>query len=132
MYDLLVKEGESTPNDETRSVVGVNPDQQPDPEGRVGTKGNMDAPWSEPSTKPGESPMHFSDAVSQAFIQSRQQMLDELFDTKAPAAKAEQALVDGYLEHGGPGEYETRAPLLEAKTSSDRTLRELTDFLAGG
>lgn len=126
MFDLLTKEGESTPDDEEKSTVGVNPDQQPDPEDREDTKGTLDAPWGEQGKK---QPAQFSDAVAQAFVQSRQHILDELFDTKGPAAKAEQELVRQNLEHGDPGEYETSAPLLEEKTSSDRTLREQLDAL---
>lgn len=123
MYDLLVKEGTKTETDEDKSTVGVNPDQQPDPEGRAADAGTIDAPWGEKNDKGEEpSPEHFSDAVAQGFIQSRQNILDELFDAKRPAAKAEQKLISQHIAH----DYESKAPLLESKTAGDRTLRELT------
>jgi hypothetical protein len=127
MYDFLVKEGTKTETDEDKSTVGVNPNQQPDPEGRAEDAGTIDAPWGEKNDKGSEpSSEHFSDAVAQGFIQSRQNILDELFDGKKPAAKAEQKLVSQNFDHARSGDYESKAPLLESKTAGDRTLRELT------
>ncbi len=126
---LITKEGEDT-DPETNleeSTVGVNPDQQPDPEGRAA--GTIDAPWGEgdvpkDSSKPQDAE-HYSDAVLESIVQSRENMLKNLFASKKPASDAEQKLVGGQLVHGASGKYESRAPLLE-KSSSDRTLAQLT------
>lgn len=124
MFDALVKQGSDSPGDDDESTVGVNPDQQPDPEDRP--KGDMDAPWGE-ETSPGKKnePEQFSDAAMQGFINSRQEMLDSLFDSKGPAQKAEASLVGQQLAHGASGNFETKAPLLERKTAEDQTLSEL-------
>jgi hypothetical protein len=101
-------------DDEGESTVGVNPDVYPDPEGRKQQKGTIDAPWGERDTTDGNNdPEHYSDAAYQQFIEGRQEMLDKLFASKGPAAKAEQALVGQQLQHGASGAYESRAPLLE-------------------
>lgn len=116
MYDALVKEGSDSPGDDEESTVGVNPDQQPDPEDRP--KGNIDAPWGEndlPASASSGTPEHYSDAAYAGFIQSRQKILDELFDSKGPASKAEQALLGQQLQHAASGDYESRAPLLEQR-----------------
>lgn len=124
MYDALVKQGGDTPGDDTESTVGVNPDQQLDPEDRP--KGNVDAPWGEDSSPDQRNePEHFSDAAMQGFISSRQEMLDNLFDSKKPAQKAEGNLVGQQLQHGASGDFETKAPLLEHKTAGDQTLSDL-------
>lgn len=135
LYDALVKQGETTETDEDKTTVGENPDQllgapadQP--------KGDIDAPWGQEDTPEGvrskkNDPEHFSDAAMQGFIDSRQEMLNDLFDSKKPAAKAEQALVSQQLGHGASGDFESRAPLLEEKTSADRTLNECVRGLLG-
>ena len=126
MFDALVKQGSDSPGDEDESTVGVNPDQQPPPEDRP--KGDIDAPWGEEDS-PGKknSPVHFSDAAFQGFINSRQEMLDSLFDSKGPAQKAEGALLGQHLDVAAKGNFETSAPLLEQKTAGDRTLSELVE-----
>jgi hypothetical protein len=131
LYDALVKEGEATETDEDKSTVGVNPDQQPDPEDRP--KGDIDAPWGEkdlPANAEIGTAEHYSDAAYEGFIQSRQQMLDELFDSKGPAAKAEQALMGQQLQHAASGDYESRAPLLEPQ-AQDPAKEAEADFARG-
>jgi hypothetical protein len=131
MYDLLTKEGEtSTLTDETKSTVGVNPDQQPPPEDRKRTAGTIDAPWGERDGPEKGTSVHFSDAAAEGFIQSRQNILDELFDMKGTSSATEQKLVGQYLDHGESGDFESKAPLLETKTASDRTLRELVGAIS--
>jgi hypothetical protein len=129
MYDALVKEGSDSPGDDEESTVGVNPDQQPDPEERP--KGDIDAPWGE-NDNPASEPKaeHYSDAAYQGFIQSRQNILDELFDSKGPASSAEQALLGQQLQHASSGDYETRAPLLEPQ-AQDPAKEAEADFARG-
>ncbi len=135
MYDFLTKEakdgGDAPDNDEDKTTVGVNPEQAKKPEERG--KGTIDAPWGEPdnTSRDPNQPEYFSDAATQGFIQSRQNMLDELFDSKKPATQAAQAIVSQELAHGASGNFESKAPLLEPKTASDRTLSELTRAILG-
>jgi hypothetical protein len=131
---LLSKEASDkssyTPGDEDESTVGVNSGQQPKPQGRG--ENTIDAPWGDNPAPESSSNkvVHHSDATVQGFIQSRQQILDELFDSKKPAAKAEQALVGEQFEHGRTGEYESKSPLLE-KGARDQTLSERVSGLLG-
>ena len=130
LEDFLCKSAEDTETNLEESTVGVNPDQQPDFEGRAA--GSMEAPWGErPSPKSDtQDSVHHSDAVLQGIEQSRQRMLEELFDSKGPASKAEQALVGQQLSHGASGDYESSSCLLN-KSAGEHTLSERTRGLLG-
>ena len=125
LSDYLRKEAEDAETNLEDSTVGVNPDQQPDPEGR--SAGSIDAPWGErPSSKSGtQDAVHHSDAVLRGIEQSRQRMLTELFDSKGPSSRAEQDLVGQQLSHGSSGEYESSSCMLN-KSAGEHTLAERT------
>ena len=132
LYDALVKEGDAPETDEEKTTVGENPDlgepvEQP--------KGNIDAPWGQEDSPEGlrskkNDPENYSDAAYGGFIHSRQKMLDELFDSKVPASKAEQALMGQQLQHAASGDYESRAPLLEPH-AQDPAKEAASDFARG-
>ena len=140
--DLLCKEASNSgdrknqsaqhpDDDEDESTVGVNPDLYPDPEDRP--KGNIDASWGEgdvPKSTEHATAEHYSDAAYQQFIEGRQEMLDNIFASKQPAAKAEQALMGQHLQHAASGNYESRAPLLEEEALDPVKQAEL-DFFDG-
>lgn len=107
-------------DDEDKSTVGVNPDLYPDPEGRKEEVGSIDAPWGESDVPPGKTNANseqYSDAAWEQYIEGRQEMLDDIFASKQPASKAEQALVRGLLQHGASNKFESRAPLLESEAT---------------
>jgi hypothetical protein len=83
-------------NEETRQkgVASV----YPNPEGRASH--SLDAPWGEPPAvdKDGAS-VAYGKAVMEASEEGRQKMVERLFDSIGPAAKADQALVSSMFTH---------------------------------
>ena len=136
LFDVLTKEsdiketdadlgGEQPEDNEDETLVGMNTNQDRMPEDRH--ESTIDAEWGDtPSRRNGKfgpnNTEHYSDATREGFIQSRQNILTELFDSKKPATETAQKFVGEQLAHGKKGDYETAAPILE----KDATLAELT------
>lgn len=134
LYKLLKEAEDTTPatstgDDEGESTVGVNPNQYPDPEDRP--TGDADAPWGE---DPGDS-IDNSTEVMRSFRQSREKILDDLFDGKGSSDGTEQAVMGQHLTHASSGDFETSSPQLSAKAKESsvkpETLLEMTRRIAG-
>lgn len=129
LYDLL-KEGEDpgeSPGDVGESTVGAHPAHYKEPEDR--SSGDMDAPWGEaPKVHPNKHHhvVHLSDSALDAVRQSREDLLDKLFDGRDSTDKTEQALMSQHFKHVSSGEFTTSSPQLseKAKHSMPETLME--------
>lgn len=115
LYDLLKEAEDTSPeDDEDKSTVGTNPDLYPDPEGSEKSEGTIDASW-------GQNPGSTNDANHQSneafahFKQSREKMLDDLFDGKEANDAVEQKVMAQHLSHAGSGQFETSSTMLSSK-----------------
>lgn len=130
------KEGSDTtpatstdPKDETRSTVGTT-SLYDNPEDRE--SGNVDAPWGE---KPPEDPQQHGTGVENKHVDTERGILDKAFSGTAAAAKADQQLISANFAHGASGDFESRQPLLQGKSSNEAkkepTLMEKVRSVAG-
>lgn len=120
LYDLLKEAEDTTPAtstdtaDEEETTVGVNPDQYPDPEGSEKTDGTIDGSWGQDFCETNDANHHSNQAFAQ-FKQSREKMLDELFDGKADCDAVEQKTMSQHLSHAASGQFETSSTQLSGK-----------------
>lgn len=135
LFDALTKEsadrgGDAPEDNEAETLVGTNSNQALMPDDR--DPGTIDAEWGENPTSSSDreepnDPVSYSDAAREGFIQSRENMLSELFNSKPAASKAEREFIGQQLQHGKEGDYETAAPLLE----KDASLADMAKGLLG-
>lgn len=115
-----IKEAEKLPNDESQTVQGVNPVQEPDKDRGAG----LDAPWGAPPP----SAVALSKEVAAETRKNREALLLRLLPAKPASDSAQQAIISGQLAHGASGDFRTHSTQLSAKTkiASGETLLEMT------
>ncbi len=119
LYDLLKEAEDTTPatstgDDEGETTVGVNPDQYPDPEDTKKQERTIDATWGQEFCENNDA-FHNSNEVFSQFKQSREKMLETLFDGKKSSDAQQQKEMGQHLSHAKSGQFETSSPQLSSK-----------------
>jgi hypothetical protein len=109
-YELLKTAGKPDTDEDMSTVGTTHVYDEPEDRGEAGT---IDAPWGEKGTK---DLAHNSNGVFDESVKVRQGVINNSFDGKAQADKADQKLMAANFKHVAKGDFTTHSVHLQPKS----------------